>query len=58
MRNVLKILEQNPGNCLVKFFIDDEKLYYTNKFLSHVNISENLLEELREIVGNKSIKLK
>ncbi len=58
MRNVLKILEQNPGNCLVKFFIDNEKLYYTNKFLSHVNISENLLEKLREIVGNESIKLK
>ena len=58
MRIVLKILAQNPGHCMVKFFIDVVKLYYTNKFLSHVSISENLLEELEKIVGHESIKLK
>ena len=55
--SVLKILEKSRGNCLVKFFFEDEKLYCTNKLLPYVDISETLLENLEKIVGKGAVKI-
>ena len=58
MNSVLKTLNANKGNCCVLFFFEESKSYCKNKLLSHVNLSEQLLVNLKKILGEKSVELR
>lgn len=58
MHSLLKILAENKGNCSVVFFFEESNSYCKNKLLPHVDLSEQLLSDLKSMFGEKSIEVK
>lgn len=58
INSVLKILNTNKGNCCVLFFFEGSKTYCKSKLFSHVNLSEQLLVDLKKILGEKSVEVR
>lgn len=58
MSSILKILDENKGNCCVVFFFEESKSYHKNKTLPNINLSEQLLVNLKRILGDKSVEIR
>lgn len=58
MSSLLKILNENKGDCGVVFFFEESKSYCKNTLLPHIRISKKLLKDLKNLLGENCVEIR